>query len=189
MGFEYMLLGLLAMRPYSGYDLRRWLELEGQFYRSRAHHSQIYRLLSRMVDDGWVEFTVDPRVGRPDAKVYRLTAEGRRVLLEWAHSPYEPTSRFLDPDFSIRLTFAGIVDRDAALAVVKTELDYRKAQVARSEVRDRTLRFEDEIPEIDTQRATALFEWGHQYGAAAVRSWIAWLEQVQQRLESEDYTT
>ncbi len=189
MGFEYVLLGLLAMRPYSGYDLRKWMEIEGQFLRSRAHHSQIYRLLGRMVTDGWVEFEVDPRVGRPDAKVYRLTTAGRQVLLEWARSPYEPTSRFQDADFTARLTFAAAVDRDAALALIKTELAYRREQIARGRSRDRTLAFQDPVPEIDTERTTAIFEWAHRYGAAAVDAWMAWLEQTQQHLEAENYGT
>lgn len=189
MNFEFVLLGLLAMRPYSGYDLRKWMDVEGQFLRSRMHHSQIYRLLGRMVTDGWIEFEVDPRAGRPDAKVYRLTDKGRLVLLDWARSPYEPTSRFQDADFLARFTFAGAVDRDAALALVKTELAYRRDQVAKGRVRDRTVRFEDPVPELDAERTAAIFAWSHEYGAAAVDAWMAWLERTQHRLETENYST
>ncbi|MFF5976981.1 PadR family transcriptional regulator [Streptomyces sp. NPDC012769] len=182
MKFDYVLLALLAGRPRSGFDLGRWVETEGQFLRSRAHHSQIYRLLGRMTTDGWVTFEVDPREGRPDAKVYRLTPIGRDVLWEWVHSPYEPTSRFQDPDFLARFAFTAPLDRQAALRLVDTELDYRRAQIARNRDRDRTLRFEDPLPEMDQELAQEVFDELHAYGAAAVDTWVAWLEGMRRRL-------
>ncbi|MFJ6623360.1 PadR family transcriptional regulator [Kitasatospora sp. NPDC091335] len=183
MQFEYVLLALLAGRPLSGYDLRKWVETEGQFLRSRAHHSQIYRLLGRMVRDGWVVYEVDPREGRPDAKVYRLTPVGREALLEWVHSPYEPPSRFQDADFYARFVFAAGLDRAAAIRLLRTELDYRREQIARSRPRDRTMRFEDPLPELDQELVREVAEELHQYGARAVDSWIVWLERMLRRLE------
>lgn len=169
--------------PRSGFDLGRWVEVEGQFLRSRAHHSQIYRLLGRMTADGWVAFDVDPREGRPDAKVYRLTPLGRDVLWEWVRSPYEPTSRFQDPDFLARFAFTAPLDRQAALRLVDGELDYRRAQIARNRDRDRTLRFEDPLPEMDQEFAQEVFDELHAYGASAVDTWVAWLEGMRHRLE------
>lgn len=184
MKFEYVLLSLLSFRPYSGYDLRKWLEVEGQFVRSRAHHSQIYRLLSRMVTDGWVEFEVDPREGRPDAKVYRLTEEGHEALLDWVRSPYEPTSRFQDADFLARFGFTAALDKTAAITLIRTELKYRKDQISRNRHRDRTIRFEDPIPEVDPARAQEVFDLMHEAGAAAADRWVEWLESMLARLEA-----
>jgi DNA-binding PadR family transcriptional regulator len=181
--FEYVLLALVAGRPRSGFDLGRWVETEGQFLRSRAHHSQIYRLLGRMTDDGWVAFEVDPREGRPDAKVYRLTPRGREVLWEWVRSPYEPTSRFQDPDFLARFAFTAPLDRQAAIGLIETELAYRRSQIARNRDRDRTLRFEDQPPELDRGLAQEVFDELHAYGASAVDTWVAWLEGMRERLE------
>lgn len=52
MKFQHVILGLLSWRPFSGYELGKHLEREGRFIRSKVHLSQIYRLLSRMVDSG-----------------------------------------------------------------------------------------------------------------------------------------
>ncbi|WP_426404949.1 PadR family transcriptional regulator [Streptomyces sp. R-07] len=183
MKFEYVLLALIAGRPRSGFDLGRWAESEGQFLRSRAHHSQIYRLLGRMTADGWVAFDVDPREGRPDAKVYRLTPRGREVLWEWVRSPYEPTSRFQDPDFLARFAFTAPLDRQAAIELIDTELAYRRTQIARNRDRDRTLRFEGQPPEMDRELAQEVFDELHAYGASAVDTWVAWLEGMRHRLE------
>ncbi|MFG2562866.1 PadR family transcriptional regulator [Streptomyces sp. NPDC048496] len=183
--FDCVLLALLAGRPRSGFDLGRWMETEGQFLRSRAHHSQIYRLLARMTDDGWVAFEVDPREGRPDAKIYRPTPRGRDVLWEWVRSPYEPTSRFQDPDFLARFTFTAPLDRHAAIRLIDTELAYRRAQIARNRDRDRTLLFEDPLPELDRSLAQEVFDELHAYGASAVDTWVAWLQGMRHRLEQD----
>ena len=189
MQFEYVLLALLARRPLSGYDLRKWMDVEGQFLRSRAHHSQIYRLLSRMVTDGWVEYEVDPREGRPDAKVYRLTPIGRVALMEWVRSPYDPPSRFQDADFLSRFAFAAVLDREAAIGLIRTELAYRRDQISRNRNRDRTLHFESPLPELDQDLAREVAEELHQLGATAMDTWVQWLERMLTRLENTKPTT
>ncbi|MEU6351362.1 PadR family transcriptional regulator [Streptomyces sp. NPDC047072] len=186
MKFEFVLLAVLARCPLSGFDLGKWVEKEGQFLRSRMHHSQIYRLLGRMESDGWIEFEVDPREKRPDAKVYRLTPLGHDALLEWVRSPYDPPSRFQDPDFVTRFSFAVPLDRRAAVRLIRTELDYRYAQIARNRHRDRSLRFVDPIPELDQELAREIADELHHYGAAAVDTWVAWLERMLHRLDDAE---
>ncbi|MCX5535885.1 PadR family transcriptional regulator [Streptomyces sp. NBC_00006] len=178
MKFEYVLLGLLARRPYSGYDLRKWLEIEGQFLWARAHHSQIYRKLGQMEADGWVRHEVDVREGRPDAKVYRLTTRGREVLMEWVRSPYEPPSRFQEIDFLARFSVSAPLDKDAAIRIVGTELDYRRAQIAKNRDRDRTLHYEDPAPGLDQDLDRQVHDALHTLGAAAMDRWVDWLERT-----------
>ncbi|MFE6894051.1 PadR family transcriptional regulator [Streptomyces sp. NPDC057694] len=182
MKFEHVLLGVLAMRPQSGYDLRRWLEREGRFLRSGVHQSQVYRLLGRMTDQGWITWEADARDGAPDAKVYRLTDAGREALTAWAHSPYEPPSRFQDPEFVARLLFAGMLDADLPLRLIDTELDHRRAQVAHSRGRDRTLRLDQALPEIDAPRTRLLTELLHLEGVRQIDAWIDWLEHTRRLL-------
>ncbi|MFJ5118186.1 PadR family transcriptional regulator [Kitasatospora sp. NPDC088548] len=183
MKFDHVLLGLLALHPRSGWDLRHWLASEGRFVRSNVHQSQIYRLLNRMNEKGWVEFEVDPRDGRPDAKVYRLTEAGRAELLAEARSPYRPTSRFQDPDFMTRFFFAGMLAPDVLPGLIDTELAYRRHQVATSRGRDRGIAFPEGTPEADAYRIRLIRELSHQYGTSAVDAWIDWLERTRRLLQ------
>ncbi|WP_425828536.1 PadR family transcriptional regulator [Streptomyces fractus] len=182
MKFEYVLLGLLARCPYSGYDLRKWLETEGQFLWARAHHSQIYRKLGQMEADGWVRHEVDAREGRPDAKTYRLTPRGREVLLEWVRSPYEPPGRFQEIDFIARFSVAAPLDKGAAIRLVETELEHRRKQIAKNRNRDRTLRYEDPAPGLDQELDLQIHNALHRLGAAAVDRWVDWLEETRRSL-------
>ncbi|MER7701282.1 PadR family transcriptional regulator [Kitasatospora sp. NPDC097605] len=182
MKFDHVLLGLLAIHPRSGWDLKEWLAGEGQFVRSHAHPSQIYRLLKRMADQGWVVFETDPRDGRPDAKVYRLTDAGRAELIREARSPFEPASRFQDPDFMARFYFSAQLAPEQLLPLIDTELDYRRRQVTLMRPRDRSLSFAEGTPEADVRRLRMIRELTHEYGTSAVDAWIDWLERVRRLL-------
>lgn len=48
----------------------------------QASHQQIYRTLKSMAVDGFLVFKDDPQEGKPDRKVYSLTAEGVAKLNE-----------------------------------------------------------------------------------------------------------
>lgn len=182
MKLEHILLGLLAWRPRDGYEIVKWLEGEGQFLRSNTHHSQVYRELGRLVRNGWAEFETDPRDGRPDAKVYRLTEVGHAALLDWAQLPYEPPSRFQDADFTARFLFLVGIDLEATVEMVRTELTFRRAQVAANRTRDRRVNFSGAIPELDQVRTTSMLEELHRFGARSIDAWIEWLESLEARL-------
>ncbi|MEV8274760.1 PadR family transcriptional regulator [Microbacterium sp. NPDC077184] len=185
MKFENVVLGVLATRPFHGYDLMKWFDLEGQFIRSNTHHSQIYRELARMVKNGLVEFEIDPREGKPDAKVYRITEMGKQVLLAWVRSPYVPTSRFQDADFNTRFSFTVALDLEAALTVVETELSYRRAQVATTRVRKRGVVGVQPIEGFDTSRYQRYGEQMHYFGADSVDRWMDWLESIRTAIVAE----
>ena len=185
MKFEAVLLGVLATKPFHGYELMKWFDAEGQFIRSNTHHSQIYRELARMVKNGLVEYEIDPRVGKPDAKVYRITDVGQQVLLEWIRSPYEPTSRFQDADFNTRFSFTIALDLNAALRVVETELAYRRSQVAASRVRRRGLVGVEPIEGFDAARLQRYSEQMHYFGADSVDRWMDWLEGIRTAITAE----
>jgi len=88
---ELALLGLIAEeeRPRSGYDLVQAFRISMVHY-WHAHPGQIYPTLDRMERDGWIAGREVIQRGRPNKRVYSISAAGRRILLEWLRSPYEP---------------------------------------------------------------------------------------------------
>jgi len=185
MKFEHVILGLLSWRPFSGYELAKYLEVEGRFLKNKVHLSQIYRLLARMVDSGWVAYEVSANDGRPDSKIYRLTDLGITVLRDWVASPYEPSTRFQDPEFMVRFSFGGPLDRTALLDLVRVELQTRRNQVARFRTRNRAIANLDPIDGVDVSLVQRLSDLGHEHGASAIDHWIAWLERVLAELEQD----
>lgn len=177
MKLEHLLLGLIGEKPSTGYDIKKFLDLHGRFLRSNTTMSQVYRSLSTMTERGWVTYTVDDRPGAQDAKVYRATAEGMTVFLDWLTGPYTPPSRFQDPEFTARISFAGFMTRQQLLELIDTELDARREQVAKYRYRDRSI---DVDPNIDFDRefASAFMERMHNWGTRQIDEHIATLTQL-----------
>jgi DNA-binding PadR family transcriptional regulator len=111
---ELALLGLIAeQHPRSGYDLVQTFRISMAHY-WHAHPGQIYPTLDRMERDGWIAGREVIQRGRPNKRVYSITAEGRRVLLEWLESPYEPLKMKNPPLLKSR--FLGHLGADGARA-------------------------------------------------------------------------
>lgn len=182
---DYALLGLLARRPASGYDLGKWLRQEGRWYGRSTSMTPIYRALNTMSELGWVTARIDTREGAPDAKVYRLTSEGRQALLEWARKPFQPSTRPMSPEFIVHMEFAGQLGPEYALDIVTRELDFRRAQ--RRHELDEELWWdwgEPDIPEIDGAWLDQVARLVHDRGWQSTSLFIGWLETTQRTLRS-----
>ena len=172
MKLENLLLGVLAQHPSTGYDLKKYMDTHGRFLRSNTQMSQVYRSLSTMEQNGWADHSLLERPGATDAKVYRVTDEGATVFLDWLTGPYSPPTRFEDPEFGARLTFAGFMTRSELLRLLDTELDVRRDEIARYRGRDRreawapTITFDADLSELVNQ-------WHHLRGAAAKDAHVA----------------
>jgi DNA-binding PadR family transcriptional regulator len=79
---------LVSLREQSGsgYELTRRFDRSIGYFWS-ASHQQIYRTLRTMEDDGWVTAKVVIQRGRPDKKVYTVSATGRAELARWIAAP------------------------------------------------------------------------------------------------------
>ncbi|MCW2939240.1 MAG: transcriptional regulator protein-like protein [Actinomycetia bacterium] len=111
-----MLLALLAKEPAHGYELKQAIEQTfGSAYPS-PNIGQIYVTLGRLERDGLVASQDVAQTGRPNKRVYELTATGRETLTDWIQQPSEGF-RIRD-DFFIKLALApltGSADRAALI--------------------------------------------------------------------------
>ncbi|GLW07088.1 hypothetical protein Misp01_22180 [Microtetraspora sp. NBRC 13810] len=84
MALRYALLGLLAERPASGYDLAKEFEGDLGRYAWQAGHNRIYPELARLAAEGLVEGAEEGTRGR---RVYTITAAGLAELRAWLLQP------------------------------------------------------------------------------------------------------
>jgi PadR family transcriptional regulator, regulatory protein AphA len=81
---SYAILGLLAIKPWSTYELTRQMDRSmGRFW-PRAQ-SKLYEEPKKLVAAG-LAVASDERVGRRPRTVYAITPEGRAALAEWLHA-------------------------------------------------------------------------------------------------------
>ncbi len=87
----HALLGLLARKPATGYDLMTVMDRTvGYFWAAR--HSQIYPELAKLEVSGHVRHREVSGAGPRATKRYSLTAAGRAELREWATSDPAPAA-------------------------------------------------------------------------------------------------
>lgn len=80
MDVKTVCLGMLTDGEASGYDLKKQFESSfGHFF--AAGYGSIYPALSALAEQGLVSCEEIPQEGKPDRKVYAITAEGREFLL------------------------------------------------------------------------------------------------------------
>ncbi|WP_010524792.1 PadR family transcriptional regulator [Nesterenkonia sp. F] len=185
MKLEHLLMGVLATRPRTGYDLKKVIDTQLRFLRSNTQMSQVYRTLGAMEDRGWAEHTVEPRPGATDAKRYALTEEGVTVFLDWLTGPYTPPTRYEDPEFHARLAFAGFMTREQLLHLLDTEISVRTEEIRTFRHRDRT-EHREPATDFDVALADFMNDAVHYTNSVAKDSYVARLARLREVLATAD---
>jgi DNA-binding PadR family transcriptional regulator len=110
----WAVLGLLGVKPMSGYDIKRAIDRTIRHFWA-ASYGQIYPELKRLEEAGWISGK-DASQGERARRIYKLTAQGGRELEAWLHG-YETRIEMRDESL-LRLFFADALPRDDALGLL-----------------------------------------------------------------------
>ncbi|GCD88577.1 PadR family transcriptional regulator [Nocardioides sp. LS1] len=108
----YGVLGLLAVRPHSTYELAKAMDRSVGRVWPRAQ-SKLFEEPKKLVEHGYATAR-DDAVGRRPRTVYTITRAGRRGLADWLAEPGQGPS--LEFEGLVKLIFADHGSRDGALA-------------------------------------------------------------------------
>ena len=125
MSLRHALLGLLADRPASGYELTKQFDLSLANVWT-ASHSQIYPELQRMAERGWVVAGDEGARGRRE---YEITDDGRAELHRWLVGARSDRSN--RNEAMLRVFFLWTLDANEAVTFLEREADaYRDGLTA-----------------------------------------------------------
>lgn len=80
------MLGLLAIQPGSGYDIKKLVgRLLAHFW--SESYGQIYPILGQLASEGLAARKVQRQRGKPDRQIYTITKKGLDVLGAWLEQP------------------------------------------------------------------------------------------------------
>ena len=99
---SYAILGLLALRPWTTYELAKQMAVSLRNFWPRAE-SKLYEEPKKLVAHGLAEVHTDS-VGRRPRSIYRITPDGRRALGTWLDEPGAPAS--LEFEALVKVFFA-----------------------------------------------------------------------------------
>ena len=148
----WAVLGLVALEPKSGYDVKRIIDKSVRHFWA-ASYGQIYPELRRLEAAAWIEGDDKPRGGR-SRRVYRITPEGRRALQKWLHG--HETRVELRDESLLRLFFADTLRHDEALALLRGRREGYRGMLA-------YLRSLDDGQGVDPPFVDLVYRWGVDY--------------------------
>lgn len=112
---SHAILGLLAYRPATAYELAKGMETNFAYLWPHAR-SHVFAETKKLAELGLAQATPDA-VGRRARTVYSLTATGRGALEQWLATP--PTSFALEIEGLVRLFLAPFGTRDDLLQALE----------------------------------------------------------------------
>jgi DNA-binding PadR family transcriptional regulator len=128
-----VILGMLAARPRSGYEIKQLVDSSARFFWA-ASYGQIYPELKRLEDAGLITGS-DASHGARQRTVHKLTAKGKRAARDWIAT--EPQVFELRDEGLLELFFAGSIEpartpeiaRERATQAADTAAQLRSLQV------------------------------------------------------------
>jgi PadR family transcriptional regulator, regulatory protein AphA len=112
---SYAILGMLALRPWSAYELTRQMRRSLDYCWPKAE-SVLYGEPKRLVRLGLATAKREP-AGRRSRTVYAITDQGRRMLAEWLATPPSPPR--LEVEAMLRLLYADQGGKEELLQAVR----------------------------------------------------------------------
>ncbi|OQY82499.1 MAG: PadR family transcriptional regulator [Chloroflexi bacterium UTCFX4] len=120
MSVRHAVLGLLAQRPRHGYELHAAFEsVVGGAQNWDVKPAQIYTTLTRLEESGLVVENEVAQDGGPEKRIYALTPQGARALLEWFRAPVE--REYPRDEFFIKLMLCLITGVANPSQVIQTQ--------------------------------------------------------------------
>lgn len=110
-----VVLGMLALGPRSGYDIKAAVDRSTRFFWAGSY-GQIYPELRRLEAEGLIAGE-DASNGARSRRVYELTDDGRKALEDWLLG--ESVTIELRDESLLRLFFSDALPRDQALGLLE----------------------------------------------------------------------
>ena len=140
MDVKTVCLGVLSLGDATGYEIKKHFE-DGPFsHFYDAGYGSIYPALNNLLERGLVSCTAQEQDGRPDKKVYSLTAAGEAALRDALHEP--PQRDKIRSDSLVMLFFAHLLEPHHRRHVYEGYL--RRFEDALAEMNGRDLEGADE---------------------------------------------
>jgi DNA-binding PadR family transcriptional regulator len=113
---KYAILGLIANRPMTGYDIKkRFEEHLGKFW--NESYGQIYPILKELNEEGLATRKVEQAKGRPVRNVVAITEKGLQELRTWLVKPTDPHKERLE--ILLKLTSGAQMPIESSIRLVR----------------------------------------------------------------------
>jgi PadR family transcriptional regulator, regulatory protein AphA len=166
MAYKFLILGLLADRPMSGYDIKKQVKLTLGAITS-ASYGTLYPTLHKLLSEACVQMEEVPQRSRPSKKVYYITDKGRADLKEWLKQP--ALADQIRREFLLKLYLSKNLGEQELLSIISNRLA-ETAKVLKALEADRK------------NANTTQQGWVVDYALRLCEAEVKWLEQFEAQL-------
>jgi PadR family transcriptional regulator, regulatory protein AphA len=174
-----VILGMLAARPRSGYEIKQLVDGSTRFFWS-ASYGQIYPELKRLEKEGLVAGSESAR-GARKRTIYKLTPKGRKAAKEWIDR--EPETFELRDEGLLGLFFAESIEPGRAPEIAREQAAKAAADAAALKAIQKqvTEPVANDGPEVSPDRGSlAVLRYGIESSEWTAR----WFERLAEDLEN-----
>jgi len=167
---EIALLGFLHREPKHGYAIHQELSDParlGAVWQIKL--SQLYALLGRLEDAGYVTTITEPQENKPPRKLFYLTDEGKSVFLAWIENPVKH-GRSLRFDFLVKLYFARLEGADVATRLLAAQREQCNAWLIT----------EQAMIDKELENGRRYGRLVHQFRLGQIEAMLTWLDQCEE---------
>ena len=120
MSLRLALLGLLAVEPASGYDLKRAID-RSTYFIWNATGPQIYNTLHKLREEGYVTSKPLAQTGKPDKHIHTITPKGQAALQDFVSEPVRAS--VTRDEVLLRIFFGNFADKKTIKRELESYLD------------------------------------------------------------------
>lgn len=120
MSLRFALLGLLTIKPSSGYDLKRAIT-RSTYFIWNATGPQIYNTLHKLREEGYITSESLAQEGKPDKQIHTITASGRAALKKFMSKPIRAS--VTRDEILLRIFFGNLASKSAIKRELEAYLD------------------------------------------------------------------
>lgn len=177
MALSHAILTALLDQELTGYQLAKQFDVSLGFF-WQASHQQIYQQLKSLNESGFISSRGVQQSGKPDKKIYALTAEGRSHLEDWVAG--ETKRKPPKDDLLVKLYNLGSVDPAILIEALQVRRSEHEARLALYEkIRQRG------YAEPDLLEAAALGKYlALRAGMRQEQTYIEWCDEAIEILQS-----
>lgn len=175
---KYTVLGMLALKSLTGYEIVKMIQSSTHYFWSESE-GQIYPALAQCVEDGFATCKEkNSEKTKRIKKIYSITSKGKKELTTWLES--EPQSTLVRNELLLKLFFGCNADiRDNVHHVVHRKKEIEKQFGYYKKLHEELIHNHKDSPHLKYWLITL------SYGFKALKAELAWCKETLKELESD----
>jgi DNA-binding PadR family transcriptional regulator len=171
---RYIILGMLAHEPMSGYDLKKRIDQTFSYFWP-VGYGQIYTTLRQLRLDGLIALGSTEQSKGPQKSIFQTTTKGKQALQDWLRQP--ETKEYTRFEILLKLFFSSAVSTEVTLERIKAFETRHEANLATMQL------FKDSLEPLLTSDPDHLYFYlTVLFGERIYSAYLAWAREATQLL-------